>query len=277
MVPEFVQLTFAYLLVVIAIGPAFWARLRPGQSLAARQMTIVAEIVLRVVGFVVSYTIILPLAGDEIEPMLTQAGEAPLIAWTRHAIVEGGLPLATTSGLALGLGVLRAGWLWRRTKHRYERLGFVMWHETRSMTTPITHFHWPPESAITASQPRSVAELITRGVLGSVVVGVTEELLFRVGLPALLLRTSGNLWLSVIVSLAAFALCHAYQGWEGIADAALLGTVFMCVYLATGYIVPAIILHVLNNIYALTVLPIVGTQAARREFDERMRLAERSI
>ncbi len=272
-VPESAPFVLAYLLVAVSIIPMMWVRLRPGMSPARRQVTIVAGIALRVVGFLPSFLVILWLAGDQIEPMLAMAGDWPFVAWGRQALAAGGWPLAALIVAGLVLAAARAVLLWRRTVRKSEHLGFVVWHYTRSATTPITEFFRPPETARTAHLPRSVAELFTRGVLGSVVVGITEELMFRVGIPGLLLQTSGNLWVSVIFSLAVFAVLHSYQGWGGIANASMLGVAFTYLYFVTGDIVLPMVLHALNNVYVLVVLSVVGWRSSRREFDQRMRAA----
>ncbi|TAJ48669.1 MAG: CPBP family intramembrane metalloprotease [Herbiconiux sp.] len=273
MAPESAEFLFAYLLIVVSIVPVMWVRLRPGMSLARRQVTIVAGIALRIAGFLASFLVILRLAGDQIEPMLAKAGDWPFVAWGRQVLATGGLPLAALVAAGIVLAAARAVFLWRRTVRKSEHLGFVVWHYTRSAATPITEYFRPPETATTAHLPRSVAELFTRGVLGSVVVGITEELMFRVGIPALLLQTSGNLWVSVIFSLTMFAVLHGYQGWVGVASAGLSGVAYTYVYFVTGDIVLPIVLHALNNAYVLAVLPVVGWQASRREFDQRMRAA----
>ncbi|SDY47671.1 CPBP family intramembrane glutamic endopeptidase [Herbiconiux ginsengi] len=273
MAPEAAQFFFAYLLVVVAIIPVMWVRLRPGMSLARRQVTIMAGIALRIAGFLASFLVILRLAGHQIEPMLAKAGDWPFVAWGRQTLATGGLPLAALIAAGLVLAAAKAVLLWRRTVRRSETLGFVVWHYTRSATTPITEYFRPPETAITAHLPRSVAELFTRGVLGSIVVGITEELMFRVGIPALLLQTGANLWVSVIFSLAMFALLHGYQGWGGVASSGLSGVAYTYIYFVTGDIVLPIVLHALNNAYVLAVLPAVSWRSSRREFDQRMRAA----
>lgn len=76
----------------------------------------------------------------------------------------------------------------------------------------------------------------------SVTAGVCEEWLFRGVLTTLLAGWIG-LPLAVAASCVAFGFAHAYQGPAGIAKTALVGLAFSAIVLATGSLVPAMIVH----------------------------------
>lgn len=77
--------------------------------------------------------------------------------------------------------------------------------------------------------------------------GVCEELIFRGFLLALLTSLSG-LYVGVLLSAMLFGLCHAYQGVNGIIKTGLFGLVFTLIVVATGSLLPAIIIHVAVDI-----------------------------
>ena len=96
--------------------------------------------------------------------------------------------------------------------------------------------------------------------LVAVTAGICEEVLYR---GFLLHVSTTNFGLTVGWALAsallAFAVAHAYQGWRGVAASAILGGVFMGMYLLFGSLVPAIVLHALIDLRPLLLLPRRGT------------------
>jgi len=81
----------------------------------------------------------------------------------------------------------------------------------------------------------------------SVAAGVCEELLFRGLLPALLaaLLHDPSPWLVILLAAAAFGAAHAYQGMTGVVVTAILGALLGVIYLTTGSLFLAMILHAL--------------------------------
>jgi len=76
----------------------------------------------------------------------------------------------------------------------------------------------------------------------SVTAGICEEWLFRGVLTALVAGWIG-MPLAIAASCVAFGFAHAYQGPVGIAKTALVGLAFSLIVLATGSLVPAMIVH----------------------------------
>lgn len=95
----------------------------------------------------------------------------------------------------------------------------------------------------------------------AVTAGVCEEVVFRGFLFFYVSRLLPGAGTLVIVVLAAgvFSAAHAYQGWLGVAGTFGLGVVFGFVYLATGSLVPGIVMHSLLDLRLL-----VGTGGGER-------------
>lgn len=89
--------------------------------------------------------------------------------------------------------------------------------------------------------PRDDAEL-PAWLAVSITAGFCEELLFRAFLVAMLQPVVG-LWIAAAVAVVAFAAAHAYQGREGLVRTALLGAVFMALFLVARSLWPGIVLH----------------------------------
>jgi membrane protease YdiL (CAAX protease family) len=93
-------------------------------------------------------------------------------------------------------------------------------------------------------------------VLLSVTAGITEEITYR-GLTLLAVAVAvpvGRVPAMVIVA-ALFGLAHAYQGIGGVAVTALAGGLLAGIYLATGSLVPGMVLHALIDLRALLLRP----------------------
>lgn len=111
-----------------------------------------------------------------------------------------------------------------------------------------------PESALVDYLiPRSTTEKIAFAGL-SVSAGIAEELVFRSFLIAVLWRASGSLAVAVAVSVAVFAVTHAYQGVLGVARVALLGLILTAPFLLTGSVYPSMLAHAVLDLLAGLVL-----------------------
>lgn len=107
-----------------------------------------------------------------------------------------------------------------------------------------------PESALVDFLiPRTSTERIAFTGL-SLSAGIAEELVFRSFLIAALAQASGSLAIAVAVSIAAFAVSHAYQGALGVLRVAILGLVLTAPFLLTGSVYPSMIAHALLDILA---------------------------
>lgn len=111
-----------------------------------------------------------------------------------------------------------------------------------------------PESVLVAYLiPRSTSEKIAFTGL-SVSAGIAEELIFRSFLIAVLFQASGSLVIAVVVSVAAFAITHAYQGILGVVRVALLGVILTAPFILTGSVYPSMIAHTVLDLLAGLVL-----------------------
>lgn len=83
----------------------------------------------------------------------------------------------------------------------------------------------------------------------SATAGITEEIMYR-GLILLVLTAllpTGPNPLIYVTAVLIFALAHIYQGWAGILSTGILGAVFLALYIATGSVLPGILLHFLAD------------------------------
>ena len=89
--------------------------------------------------------------------------------------------------------------------------------------------------------PRSAAEYRWFQAL-SVTAGVCEELLYRGFLTWVVAAYVGT-WAAVVIVALVFGLGHAYQGPKGILKVGVVGLIFGCIVLASGWLIPAMIIH----------------------------------
>jgi len=114
----------------------------------------------------------------------------------------------------------------------------------------------PAVGDIRSLLPRVRAEL-KYGVGLGLSAGIFEELLFRLGIPALLFGITGLAALSFAIAAVIFGMLHLYQGPLGILFATLLGVVFAALYVLTGSIAAPIALHALVDLRTLVLIPVV--------------------
>jgi len=104
-------------------------------------------------------------------------------------------------------------------------------------------------------------------ILVALTAGVCEEVLFR----GFLIRFlhEGAPGLPLVVALAAsclvFGLNHLYQGWKGALGTSIAGLGFGLLFLMTGSLIPAIVIHALIDlqlVYVLRPIPDAGLEAA---------------
>jgi membrane protease YdiL (CAAX protease family) len=104
--------------------------------------------------------------------------------------------------------------------------------------------------------PRTRGELIYGAGL-SVNAGLVEELLFRLGMPALLFGITHNGVVAFALASVLFGLLHIYQKFWGIFGATVLGLAFSLLYLLTNSIVVVIVVHALVDLRSLVLIPLV--------------------
>jgi membrane protease YdiL (CAAX protease family) len=113
----------------------------------------------------------------------------------------------------------------------------------------------PAIGDIRALLPRTRGEL-PYGAALSMNAGVFEELLFRLGLPALVFAVTGDALVAFLGATLLFGVLHLYQGALGILFSTVLGAVFLGLYLITGSIVVPIVLHAFIDLRSMVLIPI---------------------
>lgn len=101
--------------------------------------------------------------------------------------------------------------------------------------------------------PRSSSEKIAFAGL-SLSAGIAEELVFRSFLIAAIELATGSITTAVVVSVAAFAVSHSYQGIAGGIRVAILGLILSAPFLLTGSVYPAMAAHAALDLLAGLVL-----------------------
>jgi membrane protease YdiL (CAAX protease family) len=181
-----------------------------------------------------STIVVLLLSAQFISPMLEQVRRTGWVAAVRERFAESDLGVAVVIGIvvvALGGGIL----------------AIVLARKTETVATV---------GDIAALLPRNRVEL-GYGAALSVNAGIVEELLFRLGLTALVFGVTGDAWIAIGISLAVFGLLHVYQGIAGVIGSTVIGAVLMALYLGTGSIVAAIVVHALIDLRSLVLIPMV--------------------
>ena len=108
---------------------------------------------------------------------------------------------------------------------------------------------------IRALLPRNRQEL-RLGALLSINAGVVEELLFRLGMPALIFGATGSAVAAIVVSVALFGALHVYQGVPGIVGSTIVGALFLLTYVVSGSILVPIVLHAVFDLRSLVLIPV---------------------
>lgn len=112
----------------------------------------------------------------------------------------------------------------------------------------------PTVGDVAAMLPRNRQE-IRLGWAISINAGLSEELMFRLAMPALVYGASGSAIAAVVLSVLLFGALHAYQGITGIIGTTLIGAFLFFTYIATGSILVPIVLHVLFDLRSLVLIP----------------------
>ncbi|MEH3123609.1 MAG: CPBP family intramembrane metalloprotease [Sphingomonas phyllosphaerae] len=96
------------------------------------------------------------------------------------------------------------------------------------------------------------------GVLLAVEAGVTEELFFRLLLPLLIAGASGSALLGFAGATAAFGYAHSYQGWRGVIGTLIAGVLLTLVYLVSGRLWAAMLVHAAIDLNGLVLRPVLA-------------------
>lgn len=111
--------------------------------------------------------------------------------------------------------------------------------------------------------PRNRAERGRTALMGANA-ALGEEIFFRLVLPLLLAQLTGDAFLAFGIAALLFGAVHFYQGWAGIVGTTLAGLLFTAVYLASGHLWVAVLLHALMNLNTLWLRPLLKERSARR-------------
>nr|WP_246172659.1 CPBP family intramembrane glutamic endopeptidase [Marinicella rhabdoformis] len=95
------------------------------------------------------------------------------------------------------------------------------------------------------------------GVVLSYTAGFCEELIYR-GFVYWQLSTWFGMWPSVILANVIFALTHYATGWKNSIGALALGLVFSWIYLSTGDLWLAAVMHTAIDLLAMTLFPLTS-------------------
>lgn len=107
---------------------------------------------------------------------------------------------------------------------------------------------------VSALLPRNRQEL-RWGWLLSINAGISEELMMRLALPALIYAVTGSAVVAVAGSVMVFGALHAYQGIAGVIGTTIVGAVMMALYAVTGTILVPIVVHFLLDWRSMVFLP----------------------
>jgi membrane protease YdiL (CAAX protease family) len=177
----------------------------------------------------------LVLAGAYIAPLLGELTTWPVVRDIRGVLIhDPGLVIGVGVALLAGFTVLTVVGL--RAARREKDL--------------------PTIGDIAAMLPRNRQELRIGAVM-SVNAGVVEELLFRLGMPALIFGATGSAVAAIVASLLLFGALHAYQGIWGVVGTMVVGGLFLLAYVVTGTILWPIVLHALFDLRSLVLIPMV--------------------
>jgi membrane protease YdiL (CAAX protease family) len=191
--------------------------------------------------------------------------------WIGHAVAAFALPVVLSLVLLGRIDALWrlpgefagvAGWLPAMAP------GDVVWGAIGGVSIGSLFAAWRawrggrPFAKIGALMPRDRGEL-GWGAAVALVAGATEEPFFRLLLPLLVTLAGGSALVGFAASALLFGAMHRYQGWRGVVATTLFGGVMSAIYLVSGALWVAVVLHALIDLNALLLWPAV-TFARRR-------------
>ncbi|MER3389694.1 MAG: CPBP family intramembrane glutamic endopeptidase [Microcella sp.] len=208
-----------------------YARFRRYRSTVRRQAMLRRWLVESLALFGGTAALVLVVVQPVVAPLLAETQALPAVAWLRDALA-GGL------GAGLLLGAVVGGTLLTVIGVRSARAegGVIMVGD------------------IAALLPRNRPELGWGAAL-SVNAGIVEEALFRLALPALLVVVTGEPVSAFVLAALVFGALHAYQGWLGVVATTVVGLLFTTLYVVSGSILLAMLVHIVFDLRTLVVIP----------------------
>ncbi|RIA37561.1 CAAX prenyl protease-like protein [Hephaestia caeni] len=173
----------------------------------------------------------LAMLPEEFETLAVAAGYPLPIGW---------LVLEVLAGLLVG-ALLGGGWaLWRRRRGKAPAM--------------LGDF--------SLLLPRARGEML-HAAASALAAGITEELYFRLLLPLAIALVTGNALIGFVAATLLFGLAHRYQRWRGVLATSAVGAVLAFVYLASGALWLAILVHVLVDLNGVLLRPWLGGMLPR--------------
>jgi uncharacterized protein len=208
-----------------------YARFRRYRSTVRRQAMLRRWLIESLALFGGSAALVLLAVHPFVAPLLAETQALPPVAWLRDALT-GGL------GAGLLIGAVVGGTLLTVIGVRSARAegGVIMVGDIASLL------------------PRNRPELGWGAAL-SVNAGIVEESLFRLALPALLVIVTGEPLSAFVLAALVFGALHAYQGWLGVIATSVVGLLFTTLYVVSGSILLAMLVHVLFDLRTLVIIP----------------------
>ena len=90
------------------------------------------------------------------------------------------------------------------------------------------------------------------------VVAIAEETIFRGYLVTRLQAVTSSPWAAVLISSAIFSLGHGYEGPIGVVIAGVVGAVYALLFLSRKSLVAPVVLHFLQDLTTILLLPLLG-------------------
>lgn len=116
---------------------------------------------------------------------------------------------------------------------------------------------------IQALFPRNRAEMVWTALL-SLNAGLSEEIFFRLVLPLALVTLFGHAVVCFAVAVVLFGFLHLYQNAVGAVAAAFLGLVLTAIYVGTGSLWIAVLVHAAIDLNGLVLRPAVAWWLAKK-------------
>lgn len=161
-----------------------------------------------------------------------------------------------------GEPVERLGWSFHRMG-KESILGFVLYPPFFLATAGVASglqsigLSGPPKNLPAFLSVSGSGEILL--ALGLVaVVALAEETVFRGYLLLRFQALISNRPLAVLLSAGVFMLGHGYEGAAGVLTVGLMGVVFAVVYLWRGSIVAPVVMHFLQDLTMIVILPILS-------------------
>lgn len=164
----------------------------------------------------------------------------PLAVQAGYPIALESLALELAVGLAVGT-VIGAAWAWQRGRRgkRPAMLG---------------------DFSALLPEDRGEAWLAAASALTA---GITEELYFRLLVPLTVAIATGSAIAGFVAGTILFGVAHRYQRWPGMIATTLVGILFAFVYLQSGQLWLAMLVHAGIDLNGLVLRPMLAVRAGR--------------